>query len=93
MTFGHFMARCAVFVRRNFLWVLYLPILGGVFVMCQFCKVPLFSNVIKQWFFCSVPFPLGVSYGAVSVFFSVASYAHREYSLGLSNCNYLLLYQ
>ena len=70
-----------------------LPILGGVFVMCSFCKVPLFSNAIKQCLFCSVPFPLGVSDGAVSVIFSIANYAHREYSLALSNCNYLLLYQ
>ena len=36
-------------VRHHFLWVLsYLSILGGVFVKCHFCKVPLFSNGIKR---------------------------------------------
>ena len=60
-----FFASCAIVVRHNFLWVSYLSILGGVFVMCHFCKVPLFSNDITEFFFCRVPFLLGVSDGAV----------------------------
>ena len=67
---------------------LYLSILGEIFVMCHFCKVPLFSSVIKGCLFCLVP--LSVSDGAV---FYVSRYVHKEYSLGLSNCNYLLFYQ
>ena len=92
VTFGHSFGRCTIFVRDHILWVSYLSILGGVFVKCHFCKVPLFSNGIKGCFFCWVPFLLGISDGAVFVFF-IASYVHREYSLGLSNCNYLLFYQ
>ena len=60
--------------------------------MCHFCKVSLFSNDIKGCFFCWVLFLLGVSDDAVFVFF-IVSYVHKEYSLGLSNCNYLLFYQ
>ena len=33
--------------------------------MCHFCKVPLFSNDITEFFFCWVPFLLGVSDGGV----------------------------
>ena len=91
MTFGHFFARCAIAVRHYFLWVSYLSILGEVFVMCHFCKVLLFSNSIKRCFFCWLPFLLGVSDGAG--FFYIASYLHKEYSLGLPNCNYLLFSQ
>ena len=54
ITFGHFFARCATFVRHHFLWMLYLPISGGVFLMCHFWKVPLFSNGIKGRHFCWV---------------------------------------
>ena len=68
VTFGHFVARCAIFVRHHFLWVSYLSILGGIFVKCHFRKVPLFSNGIKGCFFCWEPFLLGVSDGAVFVF-------------------------
>ena len=68
-TFKHFFARYAIFVRHHFLWVLYLSILGGVFVICHFCKVPLFSNGIKGCFFCWVPFLLGVFDVGVFVFF------------------------
>ena len=92
MTFEHFFARCAIFIRDHFLWLSYLSILSGVFVMCHFCIVPLFSNGIKGYFFCWVPFLLGISDGAVFVFF-IASYMHRESSLGLSNRNHLLFYQ
>ena len=45
---GIFFAKCAIAVRHYFLWVLYLSILGGVFVMCHFCKVPLFTNALKD---------------------------------------------
>ena len=61
--------------------------------MCHFCKVPLFSNSLNGCFFYWVPFLLGVSDGAVFVFFFIASYVHKEYFLGLSNCNYLLFYK
>ena len=70
----------------------HLSILGGVFVMCHFCNVPLFSDGIKACFFCWVPFLLGVSDGVVFAFF-IVSYVHKKYSLRLSNCNYLLFYQ
>ena len=30
-------------LRHQFLWVSYLSISGGVFVMCNFCEVQLFS--------------------------------------------------
>ena len=65
--FGHFFARCAIFVRHHFL--LYLSILGGALVMWHFCKVPLFTYGIKGCSFCWVPFLLGVSDGAAFVFF------------------------
>ena len=54
ITSGYFFPRCAIFVRHHFLWVSYFSISGGVFVMCQFCKVPLFSNDIKGCHFCWV---------------------------------------
>ena len=54
ITSGYFFARCAIFVRHHFLWVSYLSISGVVFVMCHFCKVPLFSNAIKWSHFCWV---------------------------------------
>ena len=53
---GYFFARSAIFGRHHFLWVSYLSISGGVFVMCHFCKVPLFSNRISVCLFCWVPF-------------------------------------
>ena len=89
ITFGHFLARCAIFVRHHFMWVSYLSISGGVFVMCHFCEVSLFSNSIKGCFFCWMSLLQGVSDGAV--FFIAMSV--KKYSLRLSNCNYLLLYQ
>ena len=63
--------------------------------MCHFCKVPFFSNGIKGCFFCWVPFLLGVLSDGAGFFFLfyIASYVHKEYPLGLSNCNYLLFYQ
>ena len=61
--------------------------------MCDFCKVPLFSNGIKGCFFYWVPFLLGVSDGARFFILFISSYVHGEYSLRLSNCNYLLFYQ
>ena len=45
---GIFFAKRAIAVRHYFLWVSYLPILGGVFVMCHVCKVPLFTNAVKD---------------------------------------------
>ena len=48
ITSGHFFARWTNFVRHHFSWVLYLSISGGVFVMCHFCKMPLFSNSINK---------------------------------------------
>ena len=39
-----YLRMCAIFVRHHILWVLYLFILVGVFVVCHFCKDPLFSN-------------------------------------------------
>ena len=51
ITFGHFFAKCAIFVRHHFLWVSYLSISGGVFVICHFCKVPLFSKSLKGCLF------------------------------------------
>ena len=69
ITFGQFFARRAIFARHHFLWVLYLSILGRVFVMYHFCKVPLFSNGTKECFFCWVLFLLGLSDGVVFCFF------------------------
>ena len=54
ITFGHFFARCAVFVRHHFLPMPHLSIPGGVFVMCHLCKVSLFPNGIKGCHFCWV---------------------------------------
>ena len=84
INFGHFVARCAIFVRHYFLWVLCLSISGGIFVMLHFCKVSLFSNGIKGWLSaqCWVPFLLGVSDKDVLLF----------YSYGCQT-NYLLFYQ
>ena len=65
-----FFHKLSSFVRHHFVWVLYLSILDGVFVMCYFCKVPLFSNGIKGCFLYWVLFLLGVSGGAVSCFYS-----------------------
>ena len=48
ITIGHFLARYAIFVRHCFLCVTYLSISGGVFVICHFGKVSLFSNGIKE---------------------------------------------
>ena len=42
------------FCETPFLCVSYLSISGGVFVMCHFCKAPLFSNDIKGCHFCWV---------------------------------------
>ena len=42
------------FCEDHFLWVPYLSISGGVFVMRTFYKVPLFSNGIKGCHFCWV---------------------------------------
>ena len=42
ITSGHFFAGCAIFLRKHFLWVSYLSIAGREFVICHFCKVPLF---------------------------------------------------
>ena len=48
ITFGHFFTRVsAAFVRHHFLWMSYLSISRGVFVMCHFCKVPLFQMALK----------------------------------------------
>ena len=63
-----FFASCVIFLRNHFLWVSYLSISGGVFIMNHFCKVPLFSNSIKGYLFCWVPFLLVVSDGANFVF-------------------------
>ena len=60
----------------------YLSILGGGFVMCNFCKVPLFSNGIKSCFSCWVPLVLGVFDGAAFGFFR-GSYVDKEYSAGM----------
>ena len=43
----HFFTSCVIFVRHQFLWVSYLFLSGGLFFMCHFCKVALFSNGIK----------------------------------------------
>ena len=58
------------FCKAPFFVVPYLSILGGVFVMCHFCKVPLFSHGFKGCFFCWVPFFGGVSDGAFLFCFS-----------------------
>ena len=60
--------RSALFVRFNFLWVLYLSILGGVFVVCQFWKKSSFSYGIIGGFFRWKPYLLGVSDSGVFVF-------------------------
>ena len=54
ITFRHFFVRCVIFLKHHFLWVLYLSISGGVFLMCHFCKVSLLSNGIKGCHFCWV---------------------------------------
>ena len=72
MTFGYFFASCTIFVRHHFLWASYLSVLGGVFVMCHFCQVTLFSNGIKGCFFCWVLLLMGVSDGSVFVLLEVA---------------------
>ena len=48
----HFFARCDIFARHHFLWMSYLSILGWLFAMCFFYKVPFFSNNIKVCHFC-----------------------------------------
>ena len=85
----HFFARCVIFLRHHFLWASCLCTSGGVYIMCHFYKVPLFSNSIKGCLFCWVSFLLSLSNGAV-VFIAICI---KEYSLGLSNCNYFLFYQ
>ena len=50
--------------------------------MCNFCKVPLFSNGIKGCFSCWVPLVLGVFDGAAFGFFR-GSYVDKEYSAGM----------
>ena len=68
VAFGHFFARCAIFVRHQFFWASFLSISGGVFVISHFCRVLLFWNGIKECFFSWVQFSLGVFDGAVFVF-------------------------
>ena len=58
--------------------------------MYPFCKVLLFSNSIDACPFCWFPSLFGVFDGAVFVFLTICI---KEYSLGLSNCIYLPLYQ
>ena len=77
ITFPNFFTRCislesaifggVIFARCNFLWVPYLSISGGIFLLCYFCcvmryfcKVPLFSNDIMGCLFCWVPSLLDV---------------------------------
>ena len=47
ITFGHFFARCAIFVRHHFLWVSYLPIAGGVFSCAIFVRCHYFQIALK----------------------------------------------
>ena len=49
-----FLRKVCHFLRYHFLRVSYLSISGGVFVMCLFCKAPLFSNDIIGCQFCWV---------------------------------------
>ena len=49
----NFLARCAFF-KAPFFGLPYLSISSGVFFMCHFCKVALFSNHIKECHFCWV---------------------------------------
>ena len=42
------------FLRHHFFGLPYLSISSGVFFMCHFCKVALFSNHIKECHFCWV---------------------------------------
>ena len=90
MTFGHFFARDAIFMRHHFFSKPYLSISVEIFVVCHFCKVSLFSNDIKGCLFCWVLFFLSVSDSATFAFYS---YVHKECSPGSANCNYLLFYQ
>ena len=91
---GHFFVRCVNFLRHRFCFLcLILVCLFQEYFSCAiFCKVPLFSNGIKVCLSCWVSFVLGVSDGAVFVFYSYVRNLHKECFLGLSNCNYLLFY-
>ena len=89
ITFGHFFTRCVILVRHNFLWKPYLSISGGVFVMCHFYKMPLFSKSIKGCFFSGCHFCWVY---LMVLFLFLYSYVHKECFLELSNCNYLLFY-
>ena len=82
----NFVRKVCNFCKAPFFGLTYLSISSGVFVMCHFCKVELFSNGIKWCLFCLVD----LSDTAAFVF---CSYVHREYSLGLSHCNYLMFCQ
>ena len=58
--------------------------------MNHFCKVALFSNSVKSVFSAGCHFRW-VYLMVLFLFFY--SYLHKKYSLGLSNCKYLLFYQ
>ena len=69
----------------------YLSILGGVFLLGHFCKVPLLSMALRDAFSAGCYFCL--MYLMMLFCFFIACYGHKEHSLGSSNCNYLPFYQ
>ena len=92
ITFGSFLARCVIFVKHHFCGCrICLPqvehLSCAIFVRYHYFHMALRGTFSAGWYFCCVYLMV------LFLFYFIASYMHKEYSLGFSNCNYLIFCQ